>query len=359
MSDKLKYQYIPDVVSPPGATLLDILEERGITQAELAARTGRPRKTINEIIKGKSAISPETAIQLETVLGVSAAFWNNRESAYRAFLARRAEDVRLKEQVGWVREVPYASMSRLGWVPPASKPIERVRALLAFYAVATRDDWKRVALNPQVSYRRSSTLSADSTALSAWLRQGEIESARISCRPYDRDAFRTVLADARSLTTDPPEKFVPILTSKFPSCGVAITFVPELPGLGVWGATRWTSPTRALIQLSLRYKSDDHLWFTLFHEAGHILLHGKREVFVESQGAESREEDEANRFAADHLIPAEAFRQFREQAPFGSTKIKSFASMLGIAPGIVVGRLQHERLITFRDFNQLKRRFVW
>jgi len=78
-----KNQYCPDEVSPPGETLLEVLEERGITQAELAERTGRPRKTINEIIKGKAAITPETALQLERVLGVAASFWNARETRFR------------------------------------------------------------------------------------------------------------------------------------------------------------------------------------------------------------------------------------------------------------------------------------
>ena len=83
MSNVIQNQYTPDYVSPPGETLQEVLEERGMSQAELAERTGRPKKTINEIINGKAAITPETALQLERVLGIPASFWNNRERRYR------------------------------------------------------------------------------------------------------------------------------------------------------------------------------------------------------------------------------------------------------------------------------------
>lgn len=90
--------YSPNKISAPGVTLFDILEERTMTQADLAQRTGRPLKTINEIIKGKAAITSETAIQLERVLGTPAAFWNQRETNYRAYLARQKELENLTEK---------------------------------------------------------------------------------------------------------------------------------------------------------------------------------------------------------------------------------------------------------------------
>src|ERR1700752_4082045 len=102
MNDSLKNQYVPDSVSPPGETLLEVLNERGMSQADLAERTGRPTKTINEIIKGKSAITPETALQLELVLGVSASFWNSREQHYREALARKKEADSFATQLDWL-----------------------------------------------------------------------------------------------------------------------------------------------------------------------------------------------------------------------------------------------------------------
>ena len=76
-------EYLPDVVATPGETLQEVLEDRGIPQVELADRMERPKKTINEIIKGKAALTPETALQLERALGVPATFWNNLERNYQ------------------------------------------------------------------------------------------------------------------------------------------------------------------------------------------------------------------------------------------------------------------------------------
>lgn len=359
MASTVRNEYVPDVVSPPGETLQDVLDERDLSQADLADRTGRTKKTINEMIKGKAPITPETALQLEKVLGIPATFWNNREMAYRAYLARKAESDRLKQQVSWIREVPYGEMACNGWVPEFSDKVERVRALLSFFAVASREQWQEVAIRPQASFRRSKKHESEPGALSAWLRQGEIEASRLECDVFNRQAFIDGLEKARRLTLESPEVFVPALQDLCSRCGVAVVLVPELRKLRVWGATRWLSPTRAVIQLSLRYKTDDHLWFTFFHEAAHILLHNKRDVFVESDGAATEEEKAADRFAANHLIHASDFHRLRQRGLYSEDFVREFAEQLGIAPGIVVGRLQHDRLLPFTHLNGLKRHFRW
>jgi len=125
-------------------------------------------------------------------------------------------------------------------------------------------------------------------------------------------------------------------------------------------AARWLSPDKALIQLSLRHKTDDHLWFAFFHEVAHILLHGKRDFFVDVQDQETMEtkEQEANRFVADLLIPRAEWRRFKATPPpFHADAIKLFAFRIGLAPGIVVGRLQHEGLLPRSHCNALKQRF--
>jgi hypothetical protein len=168
-----------------------------------------------------------------------------------------------------------------------------------------------------------------------------------------------VLEQARVLTREPPEVFQPALVAACASAGVAVVFVPELPKTGVSGATRWLTADKALIQLSLRYKSDDQLWFTFFHEAGHVLLHGKRDVFIEGDAMDDAKEQEANRFAADHLIPPVALRRLLMGGRPTLAQIETFAQEIGIAPGIVVGRLQKERVLEHRIGNGLKRRLCW
>jgi len=353
-------QYVPDEVSPPGETLLELLEERSMSQAELAERTGRPKKTINEIIKGKAPITTDTALQFERVLNTPASFWNQREQNYREWLARIQERNELKEYIPWMKNFPLRAMINLGWIVEGGDPINQLEILLNYLGVASPVQWQRVYEDAQ--WRQSPTFAADPAAVSAWLRQGEIQSYEIQCTPYDEGRFREALHKIRGLTTFPPEGFVEPMIQICSQVGVALVFVPEIPGTRTCGATRWLSPTKALIMLSLRYKTDDHLWFTFFHEAAHLLLHGKREVFIEDDKELSEDlrvkEEEADRYAAEFLIPEEELRQFYpDTAHLSHEDIIAFANRLGIAPGIVIGRLQRDGIIPYQNFNHLKRRF--
>ncbi len=362
MNNDIQNRYIPDFVSPPGETLQEILEEKGMSQAELAERTGRPKKTINEIIKGKAAITPETAIQFERVLGTPASFWNTREQNYREWLARLDERETLEEYLPWMKKFPLRAMIALRWISAQDDPIKQLEELLNYLGVASPLQWQTILQGTQ--WRQSPTFAADPAAVSVWLRQGEIQSAKIPCAPYDETSFRETLNQIRGLTIQPPEDFIYPMIRLCAQAGVAVVFVQEIPGTRTCGATRWLSSTKAMIMLSLRYKTDDHLWFTFFHEAAHILLHGKREVFLEDDEDVSedvrRKEEEADRFAADFLIPSgELGRLHPTGEHYSHEDIVRFAHHLGISPGIVVGRLQHEGILPPQNFNKLKRRFEW
>ena len=352
----------PNYAIPPGETLRETLETIGMSQTELADRTGRPKKTINEIIVGKAAITAETALQLERVLGITASFWNNLERNYREALARLKEEEELQKQEEWADNFPVDAMTKMGWIPQEDSPIGKLRAVLNFFGVARIHEWKLLWENPDAAYRKSTAYQTNHYAVAAWLRKGEIEASKIEASPYNPRSFKRALKKIRSITTKPPEIFEPEMKKLCAEGGVAITFAPELPGTHVYGATRWLKATKPLIQLSLRGKSDDHLWFSFFHEAGHILMHGKDEVFIETTDQDSsrrdgiKKEQEADQFSRDFLIPPKEYHTFLEDRQFNLTSIQRFATDLGITPGIVVGRLQHEKVIPFNQGNSLKKR---
>jgi len=353
-------EYFPTEVSPPGASLADILAERGLTQADLADRMGRPRKTINEIIQGKAMITPETALQLELVLGAPAEFWLAREQNYRTFLARRDQMERIERDVKWARNFPWPAMAKLGWVEATRNSAQRARALLQFFGIASSAQWSREAASV-ATFRKSARFKVDSFALTAWLRAGEIVAQQTSVAPYNREAFLNKLSKIRTLTTEPPEVFRPEIEARCARAGLVVAFVPTLPKSRASGATRWVTPDRALIQLSLRYKSDDQLWFTFFHEAAHVLQGKKRTLFIRDNGTDrdTRSEQQADQWAASFLIPPAQYNRFTASGDFSKKSIISFAEELGIAPGIVVGRLQHDKWIPYTFCNQLKKRLVW
>ena len=357
MADKTLLRYNPDYAVPPGETLQETIETLGLTQAQLAARTGHTAKMINEIIRGKAPITADTAIQLERVLGVPASFWNNLESNYRADLARLREWQTLQDQLGWLDRIPLKAMVKLNWVKPRETMVEQLQEVLDFFGVASPAAWDEIWDGAQVAYRKSAVFESDPGAVAAWLRKGEIEAQRMECSDYGEERFRNALTEVRRLTTEPPSVFVPELKLVCAKAGVAVVFVSELQGTHVSGATRWLTPRKALIQLSLRYKTDDHLWFTFFHEASHILKHGKTAVFLEGDNAEDPREKEADGYARDWLIPSAEYARLPKRPTF--LAIKGAALRLGVAPGIIVGRLQHDGVLSYRQLNTLKRRFCW
>lgn len=198
--------------------------------------------------------------------------------------------------------------------------------------------------------------------MAAWLRKGEVIGHETECRPYDKQRFIKVLKDVRSLTVEPPEGFQPEVKRLCAQAGVAVAFVPEFPKTRVSGATRWLTPQKALVMLSLRYKTDDQLWFTLFHEVAHILSHGKTELFIHDTIPNANpKEAEADKFAADFLIPPDKYQSFLQThgSNLGKKVIRDFAGNLKIAPGIVVGRLHHDGNLPFSHCNDLKVRLTW
>lgn len=361
--DKAKtYKFTPDYVPPPGDTLRETLEFLGMSQAELARRTGKPEKTISAIASGNSSITPETAIRLERVLGVPASLWLNLQRQFDEAEQQYKERVALKANLSWVQNFPLRNMIEYGWLRECEDKVEQINKLLSFLGAASPEAWESSFQRLEASFRRPSSPKPNRYALSAWLRRGEVIATHSVCEPYDENAFSQALAAARDLTLIPAKRISGEINQRCNPCGVVVAFIRELPGASVSGATRWLTPRKALIQLSLRYKTDDQLWFSFFHEAGHILLHHKRGILLEDDGCTGPEEAEASRFAADILIPRTEWRNFTAglRSPYISERaVRAFARSLGIAPGVVVGRLQHEGLLAHSKLNGLKRKLEW
>jgi addiction module HigA family antidote len=355
MATKSSYAFKPDYAIAPGATLHETIESVGISQAELAKRTGRPLKTINEIINGKAAITAETALQLERVLGVPASFWNNLERNYRESLASLKEDKALKEIHEWVKSFPVKELVKRNALAAYEDNIGLARALLQFFGVSSQAAWQQIWMSPQAAYRRSSAFEASREATAAWLRLGELEAKKIQVPEFNKSMFKQVLGSLHNVMGLSIAELKSRLTKECKSAGVKVVFVKELPGTRVHGAVRWVGET-PVIQLSCRYKVEDIFWFTFFHEAGHVVLHGKRDVFLEDDSRDGDKEDEANAFASNYLIPESEWRKFVASRRFSETEVTTFAEQVGIPAGIVVGRLQHEKKILPSRLNFLKRR---
>jgi addiction module HigA family antidote len=357
MAIKNKFRYDPDYAIPPGETVVESLESLGMTQAELATRTGRPLKTINEIAKGKTVITPQTALQFEKVLGIPASFWNSLETKYQQSLARKRDKQTLHRFVSWLDELPIKDLVVQGWLHPTPDKADLVSQALAFFGVSDPNVWRQLWLSPKASFHRSHAFKTSPGATAAWLRIGELKAQEIRCESFDKNKFKHELEILRGLTKAPLARVKKELVQRCRRAGVAVVFVAELNGTHVSGATQWLTADKALIQLSCRYKSDDQFWHAFFHEAAHILLHGKRAVFVDDSGNNATEEQEreAHEFASSFLVPPSKLRRFLDDWAGDQIAIQEFADELGIAPGIVVGQLQHRKILQFHELNFLRR----
>lgn len=360
MVEAQRNEFEPDYVVAPSEVLAYELELRAMNQNELARRTGLTPKHIVDLVKGKSRITPETAIKLERAIGMPVDYWLNLEANYQEALARQGEQGQLNQDLGWLERLPIKDMVKLGWIERFKDKTAQLEELLRFFGIASVRQWEEVWPSLEVAYRQSNKHEVSGEAISAWLRQGELQAGAIACQPFDKDNFRKALDEVRTLTDLSPAEFVPRMQTLCAAAGVAVVFVPALPKSGISGATRWLNPNKAVIQLSLRYKSNDQLWFTFFHEAGHLMLHGKKELFLEGlNGMAAEKEAEADQFALKELVPRKDFNAFLLEADYSAESIRAFAASVGIAPGIVVGQLQHLGELNWNQCNNLKCYYKW
>ena len=353
------YSYLP---IPPGEILAEEIEVRGMTQRELAARLGRPPQVVNEIIRGKKAITPDTAIGLSQVLGIEASYWMNLEADYQMTLARERSRAAMSDQEQWLGEYPVRELIKRGWIEAGRDRVSRVRAMMSFLEVASiepRVYQEAVGFRITDAAREKISLGA----LGAWLRKGELDAESIQTADYDACTFREALSEIRKLTLEPPEEFVPKMESLCAEAGVAFCVVQELPKLGANGAARWLNDSKALIQMNIRGKWADVFWFSFFHEAGHLLRHRyQRRIVVDGLDVDpdaAAMEAEADEFACDFLIDPDEWRDFSGLGYFDAGDVHEFANSVGIAPFVVVGRLQKEGFVPYNRFAAMKQRYKW
>lgn len=352
-------RYHSDLAIPPGEYLLEATTELGLNQVDLAHRMGRPVQAISEIIKGIKAITPDTALQLEQVLGVPAHIWTGLEADYQLIRAREQEQQKVEAEAADIKRFPYAEMAKHGWVGKTRKPTEKVRELRQFYGVASLETLPEVK-SYAPAFRKGNHQNLSHEALAAWLRAGALKAEQIATRPFDKKGLLALIPELRSYTLLSPADFQQRLVERLASIGVALVVLPHLKNTYTHGATFWIRPDKAVLMMTIRGSWADIFWFSLFHELGHILKHGKQ-MFLEDGNADAeiqQKEQEADTFASNTLIPPTTYRAFVGQGDMSPHAIRQFAEVITIAPGIVVGRLQHDKLLA-QNYHLYRERYKW
>lgn len=340
------------IANPPGATIKEQLEDRGMSQKEFAARMGMSEKHISHIINGEVQLTSDVAYRLELVLGLPAKFWNNLEAIYREKLAKVEAENALDADKELAKKFPYKEMSQNGWVPETRIPEERVINLRKFFEVVQLNKLENSSLNPNIACRRLSITEKADYSLLAWAQRAKIEARTIQTSNIDLKELSKQLTAIRAMTVKDPKVFCQELRELLSDCGIAIVFLPHIGGSFLHGATFYDK-NKIVIGLTLRGKDADKFWFSLFHEIGHILLgHLNQNTEIDNAAEEA-----ADQFAKDTLISPKALQAFTEKRIFSKESLVRFSKENGIDPGIVVGRLQKEGFIDFSWHNELKTKY--
>ncbi len=353
---KRKYSFNPDYAVAPGETLVEVLESLSMTQKEFAKRIGLTEQTIIRIIKGTQPITYETANRLEMVTGIAAQFWNNLELQYQQQLSKIKQIEELRKNEDWLTDIPTGELISRGMIDEPVTKAEMVGEALSFYGVANVDAWKDIWLDPRVAAKRSDCFETNIGAASAWIRIGELQAQEIDCATYNAESFQNALEQIRTLTREEPQIFIPEMQSMCAQSGVALSLVKEFKKVPWNGASKWLSPTKAMILLNLRGKSEDLFWFSFFHEAYHILHGEKKRLYIAEDKSQDIQEKKADSFAANMLLP-EQYNAIVANL-VSKQEILDLAEQLSVSPGIIAGRFRH---LTgkWSFFNNLTRTFVW
>jgi Plasmid maintenance system antidote protein len=343
----------PNWVSVPGTTINAVLQEKGISYTDFSKRGNWSVETVNKIISGELAINEEIALTLQNILGSSKDFWLSRQSNY---------DQRLKkieaEKEEWVKQLPVNEMLKLGWI---KKSPNLFKECLTFFNASNIYDWKKKYETKVVSFRKTDTFDSNIASITAWIRKAEIQVENYNVKKWDKELFENTLEDKiKPLTRiKNPTVFIPKLVKICADCGVLLAIIPCIGKSRASGASMMTSENKALIIQSFRYMSDDHFWFTFFHEAGHLIMHENKLRLEDIDESNCKNEEwEANIFSSECLVPLYLKNEL-VKLNHSKRHIVEFAQKANISPGIVVGQLQHLGIIRHDYLNSYKRRYDW
>jgi HTH-type transcriptional regulator/antitoxin HigA len=348
-----------DWLVSPGTTVQDIMSSRQMLHGDVSAQLDLTLEGLEELIGGRMAIDQDLASRLAGLFGPSALFWIKREKLFRQPPNPCAESLPVA-QAEFLDQLPLRDMTAFGWLAPYDRASKRDAALSFFED--DYGDWRRNGRDvlEAVAFRTSVAHETNAAAVAAWLRQGVIQAQALECSNWDRPALADAVSQMKVLTRiKEPELFFPKLVELGRSVGVAIVFVRTPTGCRASGATHFSTSGTPIVQLSFRYRSDDHFWFTVFHEIGHLILHASSPMFVEGGDYISGEEEaQADRFAQDALIAPELQGELPGLGK-DFKKVMRFAKRAGVSPGIVVGQMQKRGLVRYDQLNFLKVRYDW
>ncbi|WP_394647882.1 ImmA/IrrE family metallo-endopeptidase [uncultured Sphingomonas sp.] len=354
-------EFTPDWFSKPGDSLRALMLRRGLAAKDVAKHLHGGMAALRGLLDGTGSIDRPQAAVLAAHLGGTELFWLKRQANYEADLERAVDRATATEGDDWLL-LPVPGDKPRGRLSVEKRRAE-VRRRLTFFNVGTLKAWdaRYGRICSDTLFRKSEAFRSNDAAILMWLRSGELGADLVDTRTWSAGNLEDRLGEIRKLSkVKRPELFLPKLKELCAEAGVAVVAKRAPQGCPASGASRMVASDKAMILLSFRGLSDDKFWFTVFHEIGHLLLHGAR-TFVDGEmdgkGSDVAER-EANDFASRCIVPERNIEEFEQLGPLKGSVVR-FSVKVGVSAGLTVGQMQHREMIRPDQLNYLKRHWKW
>ncbi|MCI8324570.1 MAG: HigA family addiction module antidote protein [Lachnospiraceae bacterium] len=341
-----------DYIIHPGETLAEVIEDREMTQRELAVRTGMTEKHISTVIHGQKNISAAFAKKLEYALGIEAFFWMNLQANYdRELLAFEEVNNITEEELGILKnlkEVIDVWIS-FGWLDRESNAPAMVLDLRRIFGISNLLDTPKISY--AAAYRaQSKNVNVDPYVLFAWQRMCELLTKNVEIADrVDVEKLQMTIPDIKCVMFVRASQIQKKLSDIFAGCGIAFRIVPNFTGAPVQGFIKKTEDGGLILCMTLRQKFADIFWFTLFHEIAHILNGDTKREFIDFDSVSGDMEAKADRMAGDFLIDAKEYKAFVASEGYKRLSgIERFADSQNVKDYIVQGRLMKEGIVPWK-----------
>lgn len=351
-----------EMIIHPGETLKEILEERDMSQKELSLRTGFSGKHISTVLNGEKNISVSFAKKLEYALNIDAEFWMNLQNQYDKELIEFDELHSIsEEEVSIFKSLKdiFAYIVEKGFISDIKQKEQSILELRKFFNVSNLDSIPSIV--SAGAFRAQTSVNYDPYVLFAWLKICESLSEKIETEyvPQEEqlEKLLSLCPKIKELSLLPQEKFITELQNYFSSCGIAFVIIPAFEGAPIQGFIKTNQDGKTTIGMTFRQKRADIFWFTLFHEIGHFINGDSKQKFIDFESVENTRETKADNFAQKMLLDSSAYSQFVNENNVSLKRIISFAESQNVAPSIVIGRLQHDKVIGWHEYTDVVQKY--
>ncbi|SDX40835.1 HigA family addiction module antitoxin [Eubacterium barkeri] len=357
-------QFKPSIVFHPGVYIRDLMVEMEINQTEFSNRLGITGKTLSKLLNGQATLSKEIAGKLSAMTGTSIGVWLNLQSSYDEYCVKESLEANLEEDFDVLDNIDYNGFfAKHNILPSARKKEDKVKALRQYLNVASL----QVFTGTDILLNCKNATYTDFTkkeiiCVNTWMQTAINMGKDIPTDPYNEALFKKHLVTIRNMTCDEPNESIPKIKTMLSDSGIALVVLPHLKNSKINGAVKWLSPHKAVLAINTRGAYADIFWFALFHELQHVLQHKTKDTFLSYDSHEQTDinqilERDADDSARERIIPLQDYTAFIANKDYTDTSIIAFAQSINVHPGIVVGRLQHDKEIDYNEFNNLRVRY--